>query len=99
MKREAEAKRAKIILALGLLFMIAGSFLSSFLTKTIGNLSTREIRFENPSGNLITAVMYKSGSVADGEKKPAVIMVAGEFENKEKLDFAAMELAKKGDGN
>ncbi len=96
MKREAEAKRAKIILALGLLFMIAGSFLSSFLTKTIGNLSTREIRFENPSGNLITAVMYKSGSVADGEKRPAVIMVAGEFENKEKLDFAAMELAKKG---
>ena len=96
MKREAEAKRAKIILLLGLIFIVAGSFFSSFLTRTIGNISIKELCFENPSGNQITASVYKPASLADGEKLPAVILVAGEYENKERLGYVAVELARRG---
>ncbi len=96
MKREAESKRTKIILLIGLIFIVAGSFFSSFLTRTIGNISIRELCFENPSGNQVTASVYKPDSLADGGKLPAVILVAGEYENKECLGYVAVELARRG---
>ncbi len=83
-------------LALSLVLMLLSGIVASIVQTAGGTIAVKDMRWETPSGQMISALMYKPDSVTEDNKAPAIIVSHGWWNNREMQDANYVELARRG---
>ena len=83
-------------LALSLVLMLLSGIVASLVQTGGGNIAVKDMRWETPSGQMISALLYKPNSVTEDNKAPAIVVSHGWWNNREMQDANYVELARRG---
>ncbi|MGV8969276.1 MAG: alpha/beta hydrolase family protein [Microbacteriaceae bacterium] len=83
-------------LALSLAVMLLSGIVASAVQTAGGTIAVKDMRWETPSGQMISALMFKPDSVTADNKAPAIIVSHGWWNNREMQDANYVELARRG---
>ena len=83
-------------LALSLVLMLLSGIVASLVQTGGGNIAIKDMRWETPSGQMISALLYKPNSVTEDNKAPAIVVSHGWWNNREMQDANYVELARRG---
>jgi pimeloyl-ACP methyl ester carboxylesterase len=83
-------------LALSLVLMLLSGIVASLVQTGGGSITVKDMRWETPSGQMMSALMYKPNSVNEDNKAPAIIVSHGWWNNREMQDANYVELARRG---
>jgi pimeloyl-ACP methyl ester carboxylesterase len=83
-------------LALSLVLMLLSGIVASLVQTGAGTVAVKDMRWETPSGQMISALMFKPNSVTEDNKAPAIIVSHGWWNNREMQDANYVELARRG---
>ncbi|MCD5323200.1 MULTISPECIES: alpha/beta hydrolase family protein [Pontibacillus] len=83
-----------LILSLVLAFV---SMVGAYFVQTSGNdVEVKDLRFETPSGHLLSALLFKPKGVSEEDKAPGIVTSHGWYNNREMQDLNNVELARRG---
>jgi len=83
-------------LALSLALMLLSGIVASLVQTAGGSIAVKDMRWETPSGQMISALLYKPNSVSEDNKAPAIVVSHGWWNNREMQDANYVELARRG---
>ena len=83
-------------LALSLVLMVVSAIVASAVQTGAGSIAVKDMRWETPSGQMMSALMFKPNSVTADNKAPAIIVSHGWWNNREMQDANYVELARRG---
>lgn len=83
-------------LALSLALMLLSAIVASAVQTAGGTVAVKDMRWETPSGQMMSALMFKPDSVTAENKAPAIIVSHGWWNNREMQDANYVELARRG---
>lgn len=83
-----------LILSLVLAFV---SMVGAYFVQTSGtDVEVKDLRWETPSGHLMSALLFKPEGVSEGSKAPGIVTSHGWYNNREMQDLNNVELARRG---
>lgn len=88
--------RPKVVAALAVFLMIAGSYLGMQINTAGGATSVREVTIFSATGHQISANLYTPAGVSPENPAPAVAMWHGLNNQKDHMEQTALELARRG---
>lgn len=94
-KVSAFLKKTKGILAIGLVLVILGSFLASFVNTSGYTVKVSEIEFQADHGTL-TGLLYMPDGAGADDQRPVIITTHGYLNSKEMQDAQAIEMSRRG---
>jgi pimeloyl-ACP methyl ester carboxylesterase len=83
-------------LALSLIMMLVSGIGASLIQTAGGTVAIKDMRWETPSGQMISALLFKPDSVTEENKAPAIIVSHGWWNNREMQSGNYVELARRG---
>ena len=83
-------------LALSLVLMLLSGIVASIVQTAGGTIAVKDMRWETPSGQMISALLYKPDTVTEDNKAPAIVVSHGWWNNREMQDANYVELARRG---
>lgn len=83
-------------LSLSLVLMLLSAIVASAVQTNAGTVAVKDMRWETPSGQMISALMFKPDVVSAENKAPAIIVSHGWWNNREMQDANYVELARRG---
>lgn len=89
-------KRNPFWLALSVVLMLLSAIVASAVQTNGGTVAVKDMRWETPSGQMISALLFKPDSVTEENKAPAIIVSHGWWNNREMQDANYVELARRG---
>ena len=89
-------KKNSFWLALSLIVMLLSGIVASTVQTAGGTIAIKDMRWETPSGQMISALMYKPDSVTPENKAPVIIVSHGWWNNREMQAGNYVELARRG---
>ncbi len=89
-------KKNSFWLVLSLALMLLSAIGASLVQTGAGSITVKDMRWETPSGQEISALMFKPNSVTEENKAPAIIVSHGWWNNREMQDANYVELARRG---
>ncbi|WP_415273868.1 alpha/beta hydrolase family protein [Aquiluna sp. Uisw_065] len=89
-------KKNSFWLALSLIVMLLSGIVASVVQTAGGTVAIKDMRWETPSGQMISALMYKPDSVTSENKAPVIIVSHGWWNNREMQAGNYVELARRG---
>ena len=94
--RHTMIKKNSFWLALSLIVMLLSGIVASTVQTAGGTVAIKDMRWETPSGQMISALMYKPDSVTPENKAPVIIVSHGWWNNREMQAGNYVELARRG---
>jgi dienelactone hydrolase len=94
--RHTMIKKNSFWLALSLIVMLLSGIVASVVQTAGGTVAIKDMRWETPSGQMISALMFKPDSVTPENKAPAIIVSHGWWNNREMQTGNYVELARRG---
>lgn len=89
-------KRNPFWLALSLVLMLMSAIVASAVQTNAGTVAVKDMRWETPSGQMISALLFKPGAATADSQAPAIIVSHGWWNNREMQDANYVELARRG---
>ncbi|MDN3494902.1 prolyl oligopeptidase family serine peptidase [Planococcus sp. APC 4015] len=89
-------RRNPFWLALSLVLMLLSAIVASAVQTSAGTIAVKDMRWETPSGQTISALLFKPDSVTAESKAPAIVVSHGWWNNREMQDANYVELARRG---
>ena len=86
-------KKNSFWLAFSLIVMLLSGIVASTVQTAGGTIAIKDMRWETPSGQMISALMYKPDSVTPENKAPVIIVSHGWWNNREMQAGNYVELA------
>jgi pimeloyl-ACP methyl ester carboxylesterase len=83
-------------LALSLIMMLVSGIGASLIQTAGGTVAIKDMRWETPSGQMVSALLFKPDSVTEENKAPAIIVSHGWWNNREMQSGNYVELARRG---
>lgn len=83
-------------LSLSLVLMLVSSIGASLVQTAGGTVAVKDMRWETPSGQMVSALLFKPDSVTEENKAPAIVVSHGWWNNREMQDANYVELARRG---
>jgi MFS family permease len=78
-----------------ILCLISGSG-ASFIQTAGGSITVKDLRWETPSGHMMSALLFKPDTASIESPAPAVVVSHGWFNNREMQDLNYVELSRRG---
>ncbi len=88
--------RPKIVAAIAVFLMVAGSYLAMQINTAGGATSVSEVTIFSPTGQQISANVYKPANLSPDKTAPAIAMWHGLNNQKDHMEQTALELARRG---
>ena len=89
-------KRNPFWLALSLVLMLMSAIVASAVQTNAGTIAVKDMRWETPSGQMISALLFKPDAATADSQAPAIIVSHGWWNNREMQDANYVELARRG---
>jgi len=89
-------KKAKIILCIALVLILAGSLLANLIQTNFSTVSVRDIRISVADGSQISALLYVPKGVDAENKAPGIVASPGYLNSREMQTCFAVEYARRG---
>ena len=86
-------KRNPFWLALSLVLMLMSAIVASAVQTNAGTIAVKDMRWETPSGQMISALLFKPDAATADSQAPAIIVSHGWWNNREMQDANFVELA------
>ncbi len=93
MKRK---KKNYYFLAIALVLCLISMIGASRIQTSGGDVEVKDLRWETPSGNLMSALLFIPENVNKDDKAPAIITSHGWYNNREMQDLNYVELSRRG---
>lgn len=94
--KPALVRRNSFWLALSLVLMVVSSLVASAVQTSGYTVAVKDMSWETPSGESMSALLYKPNGVSADHKAPAIVVAHGWWNNKEMQDANYVELARRG---
>ena len=89
-------KRNPFWLALSLVLMLMSAIVASAVQTNAGTIAVKDMRWETPSGQMISALLFKPDAATADSQAPAIIVSHGWWNNREMQGANYVELARRG---
>ncbi|MFE1646527.1 alpha/beta hydrolase family protein [Microbacterium sp. P01] len=89
-------RRNPFWLALSLVLMLVSAIVASAVQTNAGSVAIKDMRWETPSGQMISALLFTPDGVSADAKAPAIVVSHGWWNNREMQDANYVELARRG---
>ncbi|MDE0546125.1 S9 family peptidase [Microbacterium sp. C7(2022)] len=83
-------------LAFSLVLMLVSAIVASAVQTAGGSIAVKDLRWETPSGQMISALMFVPDEVDEDNPAPAIVVSHGWWNNREMQDANYVELARRG---
>lgn len=94
--KPALIRRNRFWLSLSLVLMLLSAIVASAVQTNVGSVAVKDMRWETPSGQMISALMFRPDAVSAENKAPAIVVSHGWWNNREMQDANYVELARRG---
>ena len=89
-------RRNSFWLALSLVVMLVSAIGASLVQTSAGSITMKDLKWETPSGESLSALLFKPDGVSAENPAPAIVVTHGWWNNKEMQDANYVELARRG---
>lgn len=89
-------RRNWVVLSIGLILILIGSGLASWIQTGAGTVTVKEVKFYGAYDGLYSAYLFTPKGVVTGNPAPGVFMAHGYNNSKEYMSNTALELARRG---
>ncbi|MBD7957385.1 acetylxylan esterase [Microbacterium sp. Sa4CUA7] len=89
-------KRNPFWLALSLVLMLVSAIVSSAVQTNLGSVAVKDMRWETPSGQRISALLFTPDGATADAPAPAIVVSHGWWNNREMQSANYVELARRG---
>lgn len=89
-------KKNYCFLAIALVLCLISMVGASMIQTSGGDVEVKDLRWETPSGNLMSALLFVPENAQENNKAPAIVTSHGWYNNREMQDLNFVELSRRG---
>ena len=89
-------KKTKVWLFVALALCFVGMVGAAFVQSSGGNVEVKDLRWETPSGHMMSALLFVPDGVSEENPAPGIVTSHGWFNNREMQDLNFVELSRRG---